>query len=165
MIKLRDYTQHDTQILAKLANNAHVSQYLVYTFPHPYTIEDAEFWIYKGSRLNGTITKVIEYQDEFVGSIGISPQIGWREHCAEIGYWIGEPFWSKGIATEALSKMTNHIFTTYNINKLFAPVVGPNKASMKVLEKNNFVREGILKDEVRKNDQFYDLYYYAKFSE
>lgn len=164
MIKLRDYTLTDIERLVTLVNSKQVSQFLVYTFPYPYTMEDAVYWINEGSKLNGEITKVIEYEDEFVGSVAFSPQIGWRDHCAEIGYWVGEKYWAKGIATHALGEMTKYIFSTYNISKLFAPVLEPNKASMRVLEKNNYELEGIQKKEVRKDGKIYDVYRYTKFN-
>src|SRR5687768_11429146 len=105
MIILRDYKASDSDRLVKLANNKNVSRYLIYTFPFPYLKKDADWWIDVGCRENGSITKVIEYMGEFIGSVGISPQTGWRSHIAEIGYWVGESFWGKGITTEAVKMM------------------------------------------------------------
>ncbi len=163
MITLRDYKESDIDTLVALANNKNVSRYLVYTFPYPYTRKDAEFWISKGSRENGSITKVIVFNLQFVGSVGITPQTGWRNHCAEIGYWIGEEFWGKGIATEALKIMTDEAFNIHKYKKLFAPVLGPNIASVKVLKKCGYELEGVLKDEVRKDNQYFDVHHYAKY--
>jgi len=146
-----------------LANNENVSRYLINTFPYPYTKKDADWWISTGAHENGAVNKVIEYSGKFVGGIGIMPQTGWRDHIAEIGYWIGEAYWGHGIATEALRQMTEYAFLELRYRKLFGPVLEPNHASMKVLEKNNYILEGILKQEVFKNNQYFDIYQYAKY--
>ncbi len=162
MIELRDYKESDAAQLVELANNVNVSQYLVYTFPHPYTLDDAVWWITAGSRENGAITKAVEYHGELIGSVGITPQAGWKSHTAEIGYWLGEEFWGRGIATQVLERMTNEVFAGERWNKLFAPVLSPNQASMRVLEKNGYQLEGILRNEVIKNGQLFDVHHYAK---
>lgn len=162
MVELRNYRESDIDTLAALANNQLVSRYLIYTFPYPYSKKDAEYWIKQGSKENGSTTKVICFNNLFVGSVGITPQVGWRDHCAEIGYWIGEEFWGKGIATRALEIMTEEAFEVHGFKKLFAPVLGPNVASMKVLMKCGYVSEGMLKNEVAKNNRYFDIHLYAK---
>lgn len=161
MIRLRDYTKEDPDRLVSLANNKNVSRYLVLTFPYPYTKADAKWWIETGSKANNAITKVIEYQGEFVGSVGILPQTGWRSHIAEIGYWIGEGYWGKGLATWALRAMTDDAFKIPAMQKLYAPVMGPNIASKRVLEKCGYGLEAVLKQEVFKEGRYYDIYQYA----
>ncbi|HDZ08285.1 GNAT family N-acetyltransferase [Pseudohongiella sp.] len=161
-ITLRDYESSDAPRLVELANNENVSQFLIYTFPYPYTMEDANWWISVGSHDNGTITKAIEYDGAFIGTVGITPQVGWKSHTAEIGYWLGEDFWGRGIATEALKLMTEHAFSEGVRGKLFAPVLAPNRASARVLEKNGYLLEGVLKNEVIKNGQMFDILHYAK---
>lgn len=163
MIKLREYSDTDIDRLLDLANNINVSRYLVYTFPYPYTREDAEWWISTGSKDHGATTRVIEYDNLFVGSVGITPQSGWREHIAEIGYWIGEPYWDNGIATTALKEMSDYAFSQLKYKKLIAPVLAPNKTSMRVLEKSSYELEGVLKNEVFKDNQYYDIHQYAKY--
>ena len=163
MIALREYTDSDLDRLVKLADNENVSRYLVYTFPYPYTKEDAAWWIGIGSRHNGAITRVIEYQGVFVGSVGITPQTGWREHLGEIGYWLGEDYWGQGIATAALAQMTDYGFSHRHFRKLFAPALAPNVASMRVLEKCGYQREGILKDEVQKSGRYFDSHHFARY--
>ena len=106
MIRLRPYSLADISRLATLANNKNVSRYLTDTFPYPYTEEDAAWWVNTGAQENNAVTRAIEFNDAFVGSVGIQPQSGWKAHSAEIGYWVGEPYWGKGIATEALRQMT-----------------------------------------------------------
>jgi len=161
MILLREYGESDLERLVTLANNQSVSRYLVYTFPYPYTLKDAEWWIGTGSKQNGVVTRVIEYQGLFVGGVGITPQSGWREHLGEIGYWVAEDYWGKGIATAALCEMTEYGFAHRQFRKLFAPVLGPNVASMRVLEKCGYQREAILKDEVQKGGRYFDIHHFA----
>lgn len=164
MITLRDYKKSDADRLVFLANNPNVSRYLVDTFPYPYTQADAEWWIATGAKANHAVTKVIQYNSEFVGSVGIAPQVGWRQHVAEIGYWIGEAYWGQGITTAALRLMTNHVISQLGFQKLFASVFGPNQASMRVLEKCGYTCEGILKAEVFKDGRYFDLHHYAWYS-
>lgn len=162
MISLREYVESDLDRLVSLANNLGVSRYLVYTFPYPYTRDNADWWIGAGSKQNGAITRVIEYRGLFVGSVGITPQSGWRDHIAEIGYWIAEEYWGKGIATQALRQMTDYGFNTRDFRKLCAPVLAPNIASMRVLEKCGYQREGIMKNEVQKNGTYFDTHQFAR---
>jgi [ribosomal protein S5]-alanine N-acetyltransferase len=162
MVVLRELFDSDLETLVGLANNEVVSRYMVDTFPFPYTKSDGQWWLETGSRQNGAITRVIEYQGQFVGSVGIHPQIGWRNHLAQIGYWVAEGYWRKGIATAALAQMTDYGFTRLQLRKLYAPVLAPNIASMKVLEKCGYVLEGLLKAEVQKQGIYLDIHQYAR---
>lgn len=162
MIKLREYTISDIEPLLALANNKKVSRYLVYTFPYPYTRADAEWWVTTGATADGAIPRVIEYQGEFIGSVGITLQAGWRDHLAEIGYWLGEPYWGQGIATSAVQMMTEYAFSGLKLQKLYAPILAPNTASMRVVKKCGYKLEGVLKREVYRNGQYYDIHHFAK---
>jgi ribosomal-protein-alanine N-acetyltransferase len=162
MIVLREYVGSDLESLVRLANNENVSRYLVYTFPYPYTKADGEWWISTGSRQNGAITRVIEYEGLLVGSVGIRPQSGWREHLGEIGYWVGEEHWGKGIATAALKQMTDYGFNNLKFRKLYAPVLAPNVASMRVLAKGGYAPEAVLIAEVQKGRRFFDIHQFAR---
>ena len=162
-LTLRSYRASDVERLAELANNESVSRYLVDTFPYPYTKADADWWIASGSKEKGAVTKAVEWNGVFVGSVGITPQKGWRSHIAEIGYWLGEAYWGQGIATLALRQMSAIAFEEHGFKKLFAPVLAPNQASMKVLEKNEYFLEGVFKREVVKSNKMFDIHFYAKF--
>jgi ribosomal-protein-alanine N-acetyltransferase len=162
MVVLREYSNSDLETLVRLANNENVSRYLVHTFPYPYTKNDGEWWISTGAKQSGSVTRVIEYQEQFVGSIGIHPQTGWRSHLAEIGYWVAEEHWGKGIATAALAQMTDYGFTSLQLRKLYASVLASNLPSMRVLEKCGYVREAILKTEVQKQGIYFDIHHYAR---
>ena len=162
MIVLREYVDSDLDRLISLANNENVSRYMVYTFPCPYTKADGEWWIGTGSKQNGAITRAIEYEGLLVGSVGITPQSGWRKHLGEIGYWVGEEHWGKGIATAALKQMTDYGFASLQFRKLYAPVLAPNVASLRVLAKGGYTLEAILKAEVQKGQHFFDIHQFAK---
>ena len=82
---------------------------------------------------------------------------------AEIGYWLGAPYWGKGIATKAVALVTHYGFETLRLNRIFTGVFSFNKASMRVLEKNGFTKEGIFKRAVVKNGITYDEHRYAKW--
>ena len=162
MITLRDYEKSDATRLVLLANNKNVSRYLVDTFPYPYTQEDADWWIETGAKANNSVNKVIQYNGDFVGAVGITPQTGMKKHIAEIGYWLAEEYWGRGITTEALRLMTDYATSYLKYKKLFAPVFEPNKASMRVLEKCGYELEGVLKHEVFKDGKYFDVYHYAR---
>ena len=162
MIRLRAYKETDIPRLVELANNENVSRYLIDTFPYPYSLQDAEWWLATGSQENGAVTKAIEFEGALVGSVGIQPKSGWKDHSAEIGYWVGEPYWGNGIATRALREMTLMAVGDLGFRRLVAPVLSPNTGSMRVLENCGYALEGILKAEVHKDGVFYDIHHYAK---
>ena len=115
-------------------------------------------------RSHGSINKAILLDDVFVGSVGIKPQQGWKNHCAEIGYWVAQEYWGQGIATTALKMMSRNAFKDHGLQKLFATVLAPNLGSMRVLDKAGYTQEGLLRRDVIKNGQYYDVHHYAKLS-
>ena len=161
MIKLRSFNNGDIPALIKNANNSKISRYLRDTFPYPYTEQDAEWWISKGSRQG--INRAIIYQGDFAGTIGVTPFKGEKRHLGEIGYWLGEPFWGKGIAARAVQILTREVFETTNLQKLTAGVYSPNKASIRVLQKAGYIQEAVLKRNIIKNNEFYDEHVLVKF--
>ena len=165
MITLRPYRTSDVDRLVELANDPQVSRYLVYTFPYPYTRADAEWWVETGCNLADARTRVIELDGVFVGSVGITPWTGWKAHQGEIGYWLGRAYWGRGIATEALRQMTDQGFGEMALRKLCGPVLAPNIASMRVLEKVGYRLEGILKQDVERGGELHDIHHYAKLAD
>ena len=161
MIELRPYRDDDIDRLVLLADNERVSRYLTDRFPYPYTRADAQWWITAGAREIHTEAWAIELDGELIGGIGITVQDGWRQHVAEIGYWLGEPYWGRGLAAEAVRRVTALTFENPPIDKIFAPVLGPNFASMRVLEKNGYQCEGVLREEVFKRGSRHDLHIFA----
>lgn len=162
MIELREFVDNDVNSIAVCANNINVSRYMASRMPYPYTNDDAKWWIEFGSKEQG-LNYAIDLGGNCIGVVGV--QFGECElrYSAEIGYWIAEEHWGKGIGTEAVSKMTEHVFSENNIVRLSAPVYSPNKASMRVLVKCGFTLEAIHRRAVFKNDEFMDEHVFVKF--
>jgi RimJ/RimL family protein N-acetyltransferase len=159
---LRDFGKNDIESLVLYLNNKNVTKYLTSRIPQPYSIDDAKWWVITGSKEG--ITKAVEVNGKFVGSIGATAGEFESNRSAEIGYWLEENSWGKGIASEAVIKMTEYVFANTNIVRLYAPVFSPNKASMRVLEKCGYQLEGVLRKAIFKNGIFLDEHLYAKIS-
>ena len=157
---LREFAQKDIPDIVKHASNFNISRYLTSEFPYPYKPEDAAWWVQSG-RKNG-IHRAIDLNGECVGGIGIVKGKGEHMYTAQIGYWLGQSCWGKGIATQALSVMTQEAFTQHGIIRLEAMVFSPNQSSMRVLEKCGYTLEGIKVKAVFKNDTFMDEHIFAK---
>jgi RimJ/RimL family protein N-acetyltransferase len=160
VIKIRDIEQGDAKAIVSHMNNVKVVKYLTSKIPYPYSDIDADWWINEGSKEG--INKIIEHNGILAGLIGVTPGQFENERSAEIGYWLAESHWGKGLATLALQQVTEMVFNTTNIVRLFAPVFGPNSASKRVLEKSGYYQEAIQRNALFKHDQFYDAYIYAK---
>jgi len=159
---IRRYRQSDAQALAALADNPNVCHYLMKRFPSPYTMEDATQWVTRFGNENEQHIFAIEWQGQFVGGIGLEPMADIHGLTADVGYWVGEPFWGKGIATQALGLMVRHAFDTLHFLRLQATVFAENKNSARVLEKNGFALEGRLRRHITKYGRVYDALLYAK---
>ncbi len=162
MVHLRDFEIADTEHIIRHLNNEKVIKYLTTKIPYPYTVKDASWWVDIGSKEG--ITKAIDVQGEFAGAIGVAVGDFQHSRSAEIGYWLGEEFWDKGIASKALEQMTDQVFSNTEIVRLFAPVFDPNKASMRVLEKCGYELEGVFKKGVFKNGEFFKEHIFARVS-
>ena len=160
MISLREYKQSDIDRLVELANNAAVVEFLTDAFPHPYSREDAVWWINTGSK-NG-ISRIVELDGEFVGAVGAEAGVGEKRKQFQIGYWLGEPYWGRGIATEALRVFAEYLFANYDVARLEAWVYSSNPASMRVLQKANFIEEAVLKKALYKNGEFYNEHVFSR---
>lgn len=164
-ILLRPYTLEDAEALTINANNKNISKNLRDGFPHPYTIEDAHKFI--NMCLNQEVQSVfaIIYKGELAGSIGLHPQDDIYRLTAEIGYFIAEPFWNKGVATKSVEMMTKFGFESLHLTRIFAGIFETNKASMRILEKNGFILECIKRKAIFKENQIMDEYLYAKVND
>ena len=164
-ILLRPYTLSDAAALALIANNAKIATNMRNLFPHPYSIDDALDFI--TNTINGTIKGVfaIIYKGNLVGSIGIHPQTDVYIKTAELGYYVGEKYWNKGVASKSIAMITKYGFESLHLTRIFAGVFENNKASMKVLKKNGYMLECIKRKAIFKNKQLLDEYYYAKIND
>lgn len=164
-IALRPLLKEDKEAMAHLLNNKKVWDNLRDVIPFPYTERDASFFISRALQATDHITFAITYEDTFVGVIGLIPQQDVYRKSMELGYWIGEPYWNKGIATAAVQLIVHYAFATMDINRVFSGVFEYNTASMKVLEKCGFVKEGVAKKAVVKNNRLWDHHLYALLKE
>lgn len=147
--------------LQTLADNRKIFNNVRDFFPSPYSINDAVNFIQSVQKKDLPNNFAIHYKDEFVGAIGLKLQEDVYRHSAEIGYWIGEPFWGMGIGSIAVQLMTDYAFKQLKLKRIFAKVYSSNNASKKVLEKSGFQLEGIFKNAVIKNGVLLDEYNYA----
>ena len=160
-ISLRKFTNDDLDILVKYANNSKISDNLTDQFPHPYTKESGANFIQMVTSHSPTRVFAIEFDGSFCGAAGVHPQEDIMRKNAELGYWIAEPYWGKGIATAAVLEIVEYGFQKFDVNRIFARPYGPNIGSRKVLEKAGFTLEATLKKTIYKNDELLDELIYA----
>jgi RimJ/RimL family protein N-acetyltransferase len=161
-ITLRGWRKEDCERLAEIANNRKIWINLREPFPYPYTTADAEAWISHCQEEAGATKQfAIETQGEVAGGIGFESLTNVHRIGAEIGYWIGEPYWGRGIATAALIEASRRAFAEFPFERLQAMVFEWNPASMRVLEKAGFQLEGRLRRSIIKDGQVIDSVIYA----
>jgi [ribosomal protein S5]-alanine N-acetyltransferase len=163
-IQLRPFFDTDTAILAQLCNNRKIWDHVRDYFPFPYTEEDAVTFIKRCQAEAPRITFAIEYKNALAGCIGLVPQTDVYKRTAEIGYWIGEPYWGLGIATQSVRLVTQYGFDQLALVRIHAGVFDFNKASQRVLEKAGFELECIAEKSVYKNGFICDEYRYKLIS-
>lgn len=158
-ILLRPYQLSDQLALATMANNPNIANNLKNNFPYPYTLETAKRYLNMVTQAdpNKLIELVIEVDGKFAGAISVTFNQDIYCYCCEIGYWLGQPYWNKGIMKKSVKLMTDYIFKTYNINIITAKTFSTNTSSKKVLLANNFKELVVLKNHAFKNNQFCDL--------
>lgn len=163
--QVRPWRPEDGPSLVRHANNRNVSLNLRDTFPHPYTPADAEQWLAFATSLRPPTHFAIAVAGEAVGGIGYQPQADVLRRSAEIGFWLGEPFWGRGIATAALAAVSAQAFAATDLCRLYAYVFEWNPASARVLEKAGYVREAVLRRAVVKDGKTIDQFLYALIRE
>lgn len=158
---LRPWQMEDAPSLAKYANNRKIWINLRDGFPHPYTLQDAEAFISRAFESRSGPLLAIATQQEVIGSIGLMIGKDVHRHTAEMGYWLAEPFWGKGIMTRAVKRMTALGIHNLKLFRIFAEPYATNRASARVLEKAGFIREGILRSSVFKDGKVLDQFLYS----
>ncbi len=161
-IILRPWQKEDAQQLAAIANNRNIWNNVRDSFPSPYTVMDALQWINKESTTQPLTNFAVVYEGKLAGSMGIILEKDVYSNCVEIGYFIGEIFWGKGIATMAISRLCSYIDKQFEPTRIMARVFEHNKASMKVLEKNGFHLEGVQQKAAVKNNMVLDVHVWVK---
>lgn len=143
---LRPYSPEDVSVLPLLLGEWEVARWLTADIPHPYTASDAEVWVARAAAQNPTNTFAIEVEGKFAGTIAIFPRNGEFQGVAEFGYWLGHPYWGRGIASEAVRLLAAHALHERGFRRLEAYVFAPNIISMHILEKCGFTREAVLRE-------------------
>lgn len=158
---IRSFRRKDAHALAVHANSYRVSKYLRDSFPHPYSSADAETWIRFVHSQDIETNFALATEEQVIGGIGIRLCPDVHRVGGEVGYWIGESFWGKGIATEALKAFTSFAFPQYGIERIWAGVFEKNPASARVLEKAGYRYEGTHRRAVIKEGEVMDELIYA----
>jgi RimJ/RimL family protein N-acetyltransferase len=155
IFSLRPWRETDLASLVKYADNAKIAKNMTNAFPHPYTVDDGREFLKMAVGNPGL--RAVDVGGEAVGSIGIFPQSDIHERNAEMGYWLAEPFWGRGIMTRAVREMAAYGFATFpDVTRIFARPFSTNPASHRVLEKAGFTLEARLRDALYKNGAYMD---------
>jgi ribosomal-protein-alanine N-acetyltransferase len=160
-ILLRDLELGDASDLALLADNAKVAATLRDRFPQPYRLEDALGFIVDVRKGGTESAYAIEIEGRIAGVIGVMPGQDVYRQSAEIGYWLGEAYWGRGIMTRVLIEFSAWVFTELPFRRLYGVVFSSNPASARVLEKAGYVREGVMREHVTKGGEMLDEWHYA----
>lgn len=161
-VVLRSLDLTDKTGLALLANNKNIWDNLRDFMPFPYTVDDAIFFINLAQKEDPQMTFAIEFDGQLCGVIGLVGQPDVYRKTAEIGYWIGEPFWNKGIATIAVNLITDYGFDQLDLLRIHTGVFEYNNASMKVLEKCGYKKDCVFEKAVLKNGKIWDEHRFSR---
>jgi [ribosomal protein S5]-alanine N-acetyltransferase len=156
---LRTYTVNDIPELIPLIGAREVAATTL-RIPHPYTHKDAEDLVAHAQDNDGVRLAVrLRDSSTFVGGVGLRLELD--HHRAELGYWIGVPYWGKGYATEAAQALVRYAFDELRVNRLYASHVPNNPASGKILLKLGMKREGYMRGHILKWGEYQDLVVYG----
>ncbi len=161
-LHLRAFVPADVPPLVALAGNYEVARNTL-NIPHPYREEDARHWVQAtqenyAQQTGYAFAIELRATGEFIGGIGLTPER--RFDRAEAGYWLGQPYWGRGLASEALGALLRFGFEELRLNKIYATHIASNFASGRVMLKNGMVKEGELVQHTRRDGQYYDLWQY-----
>jgi RimJ/RimL family protein N-acetyltransferase len=160
----RPFLAGDATSIAAVANDRRIWLKLRDIFPHPYRLADAEAWISRVGPIDPPLALAIVVDGRAVGGVGIEPMTDVNCRSAEIGYWLGTDYWGRGIATEAVTLVTDWAFGAHKLLRVFALPFASNAASCRVLEKAGYVLEGIMKRSAVKDGVVLDQCMYARLS-
>jgi ribosomal-protein-alanine N-acetyltransferase len=162
---IRSFRPADTGSLTKHINSYRIARNMA-AIPHPYSLQDAETWIGIATNRVPQTHFAIAINDDVVGGIGVEigdpRSLSGSDHCAEIGYWLGESFWGWGIMSEAVPALTEWAFAELHLVRLHAAVYARNPASARILEKAGYEYEGRLRARYFRDGEYIDGLLYAK---
>jgi ribosomal-protein-alanine N-acetyltransferase len=159
--RLRPWLTGDEESLVRHANNRNVWRNLRDAFPHPYSLADARQWIQIANPSPPITNFAFIIEGAAVGGIGLVLKDDVFRRSAEIGYWLGEEFWGRGIVTEAVRQVTEYAFATFDLSRVYAGVFEWNPASMRVLEKAGYEFECRTRKSITKDGETIDEFIYA----
>jgi len=162
---VRSWEPDDVPSLVRHANNRRIWSNLRDRFPHPYTTADGNSFIRRVRVSRPETTFAIEVNREAAGGIGFMLQPDVERVSAEIGYWLGEAYWGRGVCSEALRAVTQYAIERHGLTRVYALPFAHNAASCRVLEKAGFVLEGLLRRSAIKDGQIADQKLYAFITE
>ncbi len=158
---LRPWQWEDAQSLVAQANNRRVSQNLRDAFPFPYTSDDADRWLTVANKYDPPRNFAVVIDGKAVGGVGLIVRDDVYRRSAEIGYWLGEAYWGRGIMTAAVRATVDYAFANFDLCRLFAAIFDGNTESARVLEKAGFTFEARLRKTITKGDRTADELIYA----
>jgi len=159
---IRPFAAEDAVAIQRYANNRMIWINLRDIFPHPYTLQDAHAFLGFVSKEEPKTTFAIATETEAIGCIGLRLGNDVHHKTAELGYWLGEPFWGRGIMSEAVAEFTSWAFKAFDLQRIFAEPFAGNTASVRVLERAGFVCEGRMRANVIKDGKILDSFIYAR---
>ncbi len=164
---IRRWQMEDAAELAQALSNKNVQDNLRDGLPYPYTKADAAGYISAmlAADPNETFAFAIVAENRVVGSIGASRQGNIHFRTAEMGYYIAEPYWGRGLGASAVGQVCRYVFKNTDILRIYAEPFASNAASCRILEKNGFVYEGTLRCNAQKNGALLDMKMYALIKE
>ena len=165
--RIRKWELSDAKDLAAALSNKKVQSNLRDGLPYPYTEQDGKDFISAilSADENESFSFAITVDNMVIGSIGIFRQDNIHRQTAELGYYIAEEYWGKGIMTEAVRQICEYVFTESNIIRIYAEPFAYNTASCRVLEKAGFQYEGTLRSNAVKNGKVIDMKMYSLLKE
>ncbi len=163
-LTFRSWRSRDADALVKYGNNRQIWLNLKDRFPHPYTMDDAEQWIGFNHALVGAARHfAIDLGGQAIGSVGFDFREDVHSQTADLGFWVAEPFWGRGIATEAVLFIAPYAFQSFpTLQRLEAGVFDWNLGSTRVLAKAGFTLDARLSRAVIKDGRIGDLLLYAR---
>ena len=165
--KIRKWKLSDAENLAAVISNKKIQDNLRDGLPYPYTKQDGVDFISDmlSADENETFAFAITLDNKAIGSIGVFRQSNIHRQTAEMGYYIAEEYWGKGIMTDAVRQICEYVFSKSNIIRIFAEPFAHNIASCRVLEKGGFQYEGTLRNNGVKNGRIVDMRMYSLLKE
>ena len=162
--KIRRWELSDARDLATALSNKKIQDNLRDGLPYPYTEQDGKEFISAMlvANENDTFAFAITVNGKVIGGIGAFRQGNIHRQTAELGYYIAEEYWGKGIMTEAVKQLCDYVFSNTDIIRIYAEPFAYNIGSCRVLEKAGFQYEGTLRSNALKNGNVFDMKMYSK---